>query len=253
MNTGMMMATVVAALGAGVGGGFLAVHFANDDAAPTAPKAAVADADSDNEVVDSSSGELDKLRAKIALLETRLAKAEANDAAPDDELSAMKARIDKLEESPTATAADSGGGGETVVESSDLTEAVNKALEDRETKKKAERAKKKEAETKKYFERESKRLMGAMTKKLELSTWQQESITKIVASYHERQRETWDRGVEAKENGEEFDWEGEFETIEEEFMPLVEAELTASQIETFRAGIPEGEGLGEFGGGGWGK
>lgn len=249
--TGRTLATTLfAALVAGVAGGFVAIQLSSDsDAAP------IMTAVKDEEQHDYSD-ELDSLRNSIKLLEGRILLSESQPEAPDIDVpnatvKKLTERIEQLERTPVSTTKES----ETTfkVDSETVSKAIRKELDEQKAQDSAARKKKKAAGVKKWLDGENKRLMSTMTKKLELAQWQQESIGRVLDTYNARYQEMVARVIEAKENGDDFDWDGEFSTIGTEFTPLIEAELTATQLETFRETIGEGGDIGDFLGDGWGK
>ncbi|MDC1141732.1 hypothetical protein OAU50_01450 [Planctomycetota bacterium] len=247
MKPGIMLATIAGALAAGVGGGFLAIQLSADEASPSAPRTAPTDTNHTS-TSDSATEDITALQSKIRLLEARLDQADADAEKPDamaDEVSALKNRIKELEARPTASnTGDSVEADSPDTESPVIEEAVNKAIEKREAENKKAKHEKQKKQVAKWFDGESKRIVTGMNAKLTLSNWQQESISAILSGYTTRRQETMARGMEAKENGTEFDWEGEFRSIEEEFTPQIEGELTASQLETFREVVGQEGGKG---------
>lgn len=257
MKAAWIIATVLSALGAGIGGGFVAVEMLAWDEAPRQVDVAAIEPEvEDAGRADNNSGDVREIKTRLAGLEARLIKTEdaAKDNSAHEEIDALKARIAELEKAPVEAVAETDEDGNVVVASpgSDaFKDAVNEAIEKREAEERAERAKQRETWMKNRMESSKERIVTTMTEKLSLTALQQENVKTVLDDYNTKRMELWTKGMEARRSGEEFDWQTERATIESEAKTAIEAELTLSQVSTFQEllGDEEIDDIGEEEGG----
>lgn len=247
MKSAWMIATVLAALVAGVGGGVVATEFMSQQQAPVR-KVQVAHGEPDDVTpAGDNSAEVRELNAKLATLDLRLSKAE--DAVSDrgeyeDQIAALKTRIDEFEKAGPVVATTDDEGNPVAApdpESDAFKAAVERFLDERDEQERAERQQQREEWINQRREQEKERIVTTMTEKLALTPLQQENIKVVLDDYNKKRGELMTRGMEARRSGEEFDWRGEREKIETEVKNSIEAELSLSQVSSFQELVGEGE------------
>jgi hypothetical protein len=256
MKSAWLIVAVLASVVAGAGGGYVATHFADK---PTQNKVASAeplslDDDSKPAAVDNSD-QIKKLEGDIGALMTRLEKAEsanADAAGLQKKIDALNTQIAELKAAGAVAAKPVDGGTIPTATSTnpELAAEVDKIIAEREAAKEAERQAEREKQMADMIAARNTKILDKLTTELSLTEAQKTNVQVLLDDYTAKRRATWDRAQQAQKDGVEFDWQGEFKTVNDAAAEAVRAELSTAQVSTFNTLLGEGS-LDDLAGG-WG-
>lgn len=252
MKPAMLLAVILSAIAAGGASGFLATQFIEEPESPAAQIALEHDADEPKDFTD----DIRKQSARISVhdddidaLRSSLADAEAgmvDEAALLKRIDVLNARIAALEaRKPTVEATKDG---EPDPEADVLKAAVAEAMEEAEVKRRAERDAERREGASRWMSRGNDRILTTLSDKLNLSEVQKETIKAQIDEYSKKRIAVMTKGMEARRNGEEFDWREEMTTVSTEATDAIRLELSSAQASTFDELVGD-EGISSLGGG----
>lgn len=246
MKSSALLLAVLCSLGGGIAGGaavyFVAGMSPNDVSgrvavAPQSPET------SDGVVQDGEdlTGDLEAMKKRIDQLESDLVTAERE----------RRALLDDVDSPQPDAGAAPDSGNETErkptpveVDSPEFKAAVDSAVKDA-----LERARKKEeeewtaaaeAETERWMEEGKKKLLATLDEKLSLTQYQRDRIGEIYDKMTAQTNGMDEAARKAREAGESYDWEKEWEKIDEEAETALRAELGSAQISTYEELVGDG-------------
>ncbi len=243
MKPVLMIAVIFGAVIAGAAGGYVASQVAAPAQSTPTPRAAVADAHTDDSkedlkpAVSKHGDEIVSLRKQIDDMMGRLGAAE-KDAAEAASLKAQVADLNKkldAAEKKMATGAPAGGGGGAVIDadSPSFKEAVNKAIAEKDAADKAARDAEREKQMADFVANANKQMVDTLTDKLALTSDQIPKIKAVIEDMSTKRRDVFTKAGEARQKGEQFDWGTEMGAINTAATEAVKAELTSAQQSTF--------------------
>ncbi len=237
-----ILAVVVAAIGAGGAGGFVATTLAK----PAAEAPRITDAAPEVDHSDDLKLQAESIRQLNRRLDNEFAglrKAmNESEAGLKAELRKQASRLDAMQQAAPEATADSTEATPKPAEIAEPTtfdvqvEAAMERIRER------ERAREREAMQQRMAERTEERRKQVLTRlvdTLKLTTDQQAQVDTILVQYNEKRRDLWRRGAEARENEQEFDWRGESAAIEAASKDQIRSHLLGGQLQQFNELVGE--------------
>lgn len=236
MKPAVLIAVVFGAIIAGGAGGFLAAQFAAPT--PTAPvpqlsAAPAAEHDDLKPELDTHAGKIVKLTNEVDRLVVRLNAAEEK-ARQADGLAAKVGDLTKQLETVRANpAATTNEGATGTIPQTEIDRIVDARLEAREKEQAAAREAERERGAEEFRANMSKRAVDTLTERLSLNSEQAPKVKAAVEAYVAKSGEIWRKGMEARRNNQEFDWNTEIDAANKAATEEVKALLSSAQLTTF--------------------
>jgi hypothetical protein len=254
MKSAWLIIAVAASVFAGAGGGLVATKYlAEETKAAKTSTVETAKLDDGGTEAKDHTGEIARLQKDIGDLMVRLEKAESangDNAALQKKYTELSVQLAEMKKNATVAKTADGTPGE--VSSSDpvLAEKVEAIIAEREAAERAARDAEREKQMQEMITRRNTQILDKLSTELSLTEAQKVNVQVALDDYTTKRREVFTRGQEARTNGTEFDWQGEFKTVNDAAAEAVRAELSTSQVSTFNTLIGEGS-LDDLAGG-WG-
>lgn len=240
MKPSLVLVIVLAAVAGGVIGGLVVALFSESGEQKPVAVPELADIQSYDDralkaEIRRNAADLESARIRFNDLAGQLESARDERDALRRENSVLTGKVERLESVRPAALK--------LADTKDVTEydrAAQKALERARNKEEAEAVARKEKQMARWMEQGRTRVLETLDKKLSLSQAQRDGISVVLDNLNRRIRELNTAGAAAKESGEDYDWQGEWNSALEDAETELRNELSSAQQTTYDELVGEG-------------